>query len=96
MFVILHAFKKWCPYLIRRHFKVKMDHDSLKCVLEQLLYSKDKQKWVTKMLSSEFEIIYKKKENIMLWQMPFEGRKKKQKVHYVLFLFYNLIGWKNQ
>jgi hypothetical protein len=37
-----------------------------------------------------------KNENIMLWQMPFQGKKKKQKVHYVLFLFYNLVGWKNK
>jgi hypothetical protein len=26
---ILHALKKWHPYLIGRHFKVKTDHDSL-------------------------------------------------------------------
>ena len=26
---ILHALKKWRPYQMGRHFKVKMDHDSL-------------------------------------------------------------------
>jgi hypothetical protein len=30
MLVILHVVKKWSPYLIGRHFKVKMDHDNLK------------------------------------------------------------------
>ena len=30
MLAILHALKKWRPYLMGRHFKVKMDHDSLK------------------------------------------------------------------
>ena len=30
MLAILHALKKWRPYLVGRHFKVKMDHDSLK------------------------------------------------------------------
>lgn len=30
MLGILHAPKKWRPYLMGRHFKVKMDHDSLK------------------------------------------------------------------
>jgi hypothetical protein len=30
MMEILHALKKWCPYLIGSHFKVKTDHDSLK------------------------------------------------------------------
>ena len=43
-----------------RHFKVKIDHDSLKYFLEQSLYSKEQQKWVTKMLGYDFEIIYKK------------------------------------
>ena len=30
MMTILHALKKWHPYLIGRNFKVKTDHDSLK------------------------------------------------------------------
>jgi hypothetical protein len=30
MLTILHAIKKWYPYLIGRHFKVKIDHNSLK------------------------------------------------------------------
>jgi len=30
----LHVRKKWCPYQIGRHFKVKTDHDSLKYFLE--------------------------------------------------------------
>ena len=30
MLAILHALKKWHPYLMGRHFKVKIDHDSLK------------------------------------------------------------------
>jgi hypothetical protein len=34
MMAILHALKKWGPYLIGRHFKVKRDHDSLKYFLE--------------------------------------------------------------
>ena len=36
------------------------------------------------------------KENTMLWLIPFQGKKKKQKVHDVLFLFRNLIGWEKQ
>ena len=43
-----------------RHFKVKKDHDSLKYFLEQRLSSEEQQKWVTKMLGYDFEIIYKK------------------------------------
>ena len=57
MLAILHALKKWQPYLMGRHFKVKMDHDSLKYFLEQRLSSEEQQKWVTKMLGYDFEII---------------------------------------
>ena len=66
MLEILHALKKWRPYLMRRHFKVKMDHDSLKYFLEQILSSEEKQKWAPKMLGYDFEIIYKKgKQNVV-------------------------------
>ena len=40
--------------------KVKADHGILKYFLEQRLSSKEKQKWVTKMLVYDFEIVYKK------------------------------------
>eukprot|EP00253_Pinus_taeda_P016377 PITA_16377 len=67
MLAILHALKKWKPYLMGRHFKVKMDHDSLKHLLEQILSSKEQQKWVTNMLGYDFEIIYKKgKQNVVV------------------------------
>jgi hypothetical protein len=66
MLAILHAIKKWHPYLIGRHFKVIIDHDSLKYFLEQQLTSKEKQKWVTKMLGYGFEIIYKKGKHNMV------------------------------
>ena len=66
MLAMLHALKKWHPYLIGRHFKVKTDHDSLKYFLELRLSSQEKQKWVTKMLGYDFEIIYKKgKQNMV-------------------------------
>ena len=49
-----------------QYFKVKIDHDSLKCFLEQRLSLEEQQKWVTKMLGYDFEIVYKKvKENIV-------------------------------
>ena len=66
MLEILYALKKWRPYRMGRHFKVKMDHDSLKYFLEQRLSLEEKQKWVTNMLGYDFEIIYKKgKQNVV-------------------------------
>jgi hypothetical protein len=66
MLAILHVVKKWCPCLIGRHFKGKTYHVSLKYFLEEHLSSKEQQKWVTKMLGYDFEIIYKKgKHNIV-------------------------------
>jgi len=66
MLAILNVLKKWRPYLMRRHLKVKVDHDSLKYFLEQRLSSEEQQKWVTKMLGYVFEIIYKKgKQNVV-------------------------------
>jgi len=66
MLAILHVDKKWHTYLIGRNFKLKIDHDSLKYFLEKWVSSKVKQKWVTKMLGYDIEIIYKKgKYNIV-------------------------------
>ena len=49
-----------------RHFKVKIDHDSLKYFLEKILSSEEHQICVKKMLGYDFEIIYKKgKKNIV-------------------------------
>ena len=35
MLAILHALKKWWPYLMGRHFKVKTNHDCIKYFLEK-------------------------------------------------------------
>jgi hypothetical protein len=64
MMEILHALKKWHPYLIGRHFKVKTDH--YKILLGQRLSSKEQKTLVTKMLGYDFEIIYQKgKKNVV-------------------------------
>jgi len=59
---ILHALKKWNPYFLGRHFKVKIDHDSLKYILGQRFSLEEKKKWVINMSNYDFEIIYKKGE----------------------------------
>jgi len=55
----IHAPKKWRPYLIGKHFQVKLDHDSLKCFLEHRLSLEENKKWFTNMLGYDFGIIYK-------------------------------------
>ena len=66
MLAILHALKRWRPYLMGKQFKVKTDHDSLQYFLEQILSSEEQRKWVTKMLGYDFEIIYQKgKQNVV-------------------------------
>jgi len=60
-----------------RHFKVKMDHDNLKYFLEQ--------KWVTKMLGYDFQIICKKgKQNIVADALS----RKDEDVEELFFNFY--------
>eukprot|EP00253_Pinus_taeda_P023548 PITA_23548 len=67
MLAILYALKKWRPYLMGRHFKVKTDHDILKYLLEQRISSEEQQMWVTNMLGYDFEINYKKgKQNVVV------------------------------
>jgi hypothetical protein len=83
MMAILHALKKWRPYLIGRHFKVKTDHDSLKYFLEQRLSSEEQQKWVTKILGYDFESSIKRGSK-MLWQMHSQERMKMLRPFFVL------------
>ena len=88
MLAILHALKKGRPYLMGRHFKVKTDHDSLNYFLEQRLFSEEQQKWVTKMLGYDFEIIYKRGSK-MLWQMHSQERMNMCKHFFAPILLYD-------
>lgn len=47
-------------YLIGRHFQIQIDHKSLKYILEQRISFIEQQRWVSKLLSYDYEIIYKK------------------------------------
>jgi hypothetical protein len=57
---ILHVVHTWRPYLLGRHFQIKTNHHSLKYFLKQRLSSLKQNKWLTKMLGYDYEIIYKK------------------------------------
>ena len=83
MMEILHALKKWCPYLIGKHFKVKKYRDSIKYFLEQRLSSEEQQKWVTKILGYDFESSIKRGSK-MLWQMHSQERMNMLRPFFVL------------
>jgi hypothetical protein len=66
MMAILHEVHTWWPYLLGHRFQIKKYHHSLKNFLEQRLSSPQQNKWLTKMLGYDYEIIYKKgKDNII-------------------------------
>ncbi|KAK8933363.1 hypothetical protein KSP39_PZI015730 [Platanthera zijinensis] len=66
MLAIIHAVGVWRPYLLGRHFKVRTDHQSLKHFLDQRVSSPLQQKWVTKLLGYDYEIVYRRgKDNVV-------------------------------
>jgi len=90
MLAILRALKKWRPYPMGRHLKVKMDHDSLKYFLDQILSLEEQKKWVTNMLGYDFDIIYRKgKQNFVADALS--RRMRMWKHCFVLFLLSNQI-----
>ncbi|GJZ44771.1 ty3-gypsy retrotransposon protein [Tanacetum coccineum] len=59
MFAITEAIKKWRPYLLGRHFTVQTDHQSLRALTSQTIQTTAQQKWITKLLGYDFDIIYR-------------------------------------
>jgi len=59
MLAIIEAVKKWRQYLLGRHFRVYTDHKSLKNLLSLTIQTLPQQKWLTKLLGYDFEILYK-------------------------------------
>lgn len=60
LLAVIEAIKKRRSYLLGNHFKIKTDHQSLKFFMEQRLTTLLQQKWLSKMLGYDYEIIYKK------------------------------------
>ena len=57
---------KWRHYLLGSHFVIKIDHESLKYLLEQKISTPLQQKWLTKLLGMDYEIQFKRgKENVV-------------------------------
>ncbi|XP_026459814.1 uncharacterized protein LOC113360524 [Papaver somniferum] len=59
MLAIISAIQKWRHYLLGRHFKIYTDHKSLKYFLDQKISSLEQQKWLSKLLGYDYEIIFR-------------------------------------
>jgi hypothetical protein len=60
LFALVTVIQKWRPYLLGQSFVVKTNQQSLKFLLEQKIGSPFQQKWLTKLLSYDFVVEYKK------------------------------------
>lgn len=66
LLALVLAVTKWKHYLVGNHFIIKTDHQSLKYLLEQQLYTSLQYKWMSRLLGLDYEIQYKKgAENIV-------------------------------
>ncbi|GJZ81438.1 transposon ty3-I gag-pol polyprotein [Tanacetum coccineum] len=60
LLAVIQALNKWRGYLLDRHFKIKTDHFSLKYLLEQRITTHAQMKWLPKLISCDYDILYKK------------------------------------
>lgn len=56
---ITQAVSKWCHYLLGRKFFIKIDHQSLRELITQVVLMPEQQHYLTKLMGYEFEIIYR-------------------------------------
>lgn len=59
LLALVYAVQKWGHYLLGSHFIIRTDHLSLKYLLDQKITTLMQQKWLTKLLGYDYEIIYK-------------------------------------
>lgn len=58
MYAITESIKKWCHYLLGRRFRIYTDQNSLRCLVSQTIQTPSQQKWLSKLLGYDFEILY--------------------------------------
>jgi hypothetical protein len=60
MMDIIHVVAKWKHYLWGRHFKICINHMSLKYLLHQKMATPAQHLWLVKLLGYDYEIEYRK------------------------------------
>ena len=60
MMAILSTVQNWNAYLMGRHFQIKIDHYSLKFLLDQKATTLAQQAWVIKMMMYDYEVTFRK------------------------------------
>jgi hypothetical protein len=56
---LVQAVRHWRPYLWGRHFLVRTDHYSLKCLLDQRLSTVPQHQWISKLFGFDFSVEYR-------------------------------------
>lgn len=59
MMAIVEAVQVWRPYLLGRKFRIVTDQQPLKHMLEQRIITPEQQRFVSKLMGFEFEIMYR-------------------------------------
>ncbi|CAA0836351.1 Uncharacterized mitochondrial protein AtMg00850, partial [Striga hermonthica] len=59
MLAVVEAVRCWRPYLLGRRFQIVTDQQPLKHLLEQRIVTPEQQKFVSKLMGFDFEIIYR-------------------------------------
>jgi hypothetical protein len=65
MLAIMHAVHKWRHYHWGNHFKIHINHVSLKYLLDQKIITPMQHQWLVKLMGYDYEIEYRRgKENL--------------------------------
>lgn len=82
----MSAVGKWRPYLLGQPFKIKTDQQALKYLLEQRVSTEAQHKWLSKLLSYNFTIDYKRGKDNKVANV-LSGKSKKESYVLTLTIF---------